>query len=323
MQGDHFDYRELFMATRDAIMLLDPSSGQFLTANPSALKMFGAASIEQFLALKPWEHSPKRQPDGSLSLEKARAFIAAAKNGAPQLFEWTHQLLNGAMFPAEVLLTPIMQEDKILIYATVRDISDRYAAITSLKESFKLTIGVIATAIEKRDAYTAGHQRRVAVLARRIAFELGLTSSQIEGLSLAASIHDVGKICVPAEILSKPSGLSPLEYQLIQTHVQAGFDIIKDIKFPWPLGQIILQHHERLDGSGYPNSLRSDAILFEAKILAVADVVETMLSHRPYRPALGLDVTLDEIRNGKGLLYDETVADVCISLFTEKGFVFE
>jgi HD-GYP domain-containing protein (c-di-GMP phosphodiesterase class II) len=203
-----------------------------------------------------------------------------------------------------------------------RDRLGRAAALSAQQENLKSTVEAIATSVEMRDAYTAGHQRRVAELATAIAREIGLTEWQIEGLFLAATIHDVGKINIPAELLSKPGKLLPLEFQMIQTHAQTGYDIIKGINFPWPIGQMVLQHHERLDGSGYPNRLKGEAILIEARILAVADVVDAMLAHRPYRPALGLDAALAEIEAGRGRLYDPAVADACIALFRQKGFEF-
>jgi PAS domain S-box-containing protein len=203
-----------------------------------------------------------------------------------------------------------------------RDRLGRAAALSAQQENLKSTVEAIATSVEMRDAYTAGHQRRVAELAAAIAREIGLTEWQIEGLFLAATIHDVGKINIPAELLSKPGKLSPLEFQMIQTHAQTGYDIIKGINFPWPIGQMVLQHHERLDGSGYPNHLKGEAILIEAKVLAVADVVDAMLAHRPYRPALGLDAALEEIEAGRGRLYDPAAADACIALFRQKDFEF-
>lgn len=192
----------------------------------------------------------------------------------------------------------------------------------NLRESLKLAVKAISTALEMRDPYTAGHQKRVAELAIAIAKELGMEEFRIEGLSLAAAIHDIGKISVPAEILTKPSRLTSLEYRIIQGHVESAYEIIKDAKFPWPVGDIIMQHHERLNGSGYPKGLRGDAILLESRIVAVADVVESMLSHRPYRPARGLDAAMAEIEEGKGVLYDPAVVDACKGLFLEKGFRF-
>jgi PAS domain S-box-containing protein len=203
-----------------------------------------------------------------------------------------------------------------------RDHAGQESMLVALTKLLNSTVQSVATAAEIRDAYTAGHQQRVAAVASAIAHEIGLTASQIEGVFLAGTIHDVGKLSVPAEFLSKPGKLTPLEYQVIQTHVQSGYDIVKGIDFPWPIGQAILQHHERLDGSGYPNRLKGEAISIEGRILAVADVVDAMQSHRPYRPALGLDAALAEIEAGKGRLYDPAVADACIALFRQKGFKF-
>ncbi|HID87880.1 MAG TPA: HD-GYP domain-containing protein [Anaerolineae bacterium] len=156
-----------------------------------------------------------------------------------------------------------------------------------------------------------------------IAREMGLPEEQFEGIRIAGLIHDIGKINVPAEILSKPGPLSELEFGLIQAHPQVGHDILKTIEFPWPVAQIVLQHHERMDGSGYPQGLSDDNILLEARILGVADVVEAMASHRPYRPPRGLDKALEEISRNRGILYDPEVVDACLKLFTEKGFTFE
>jgi len=177
--------------------------------------------------------------------------------------------------------------------------------------------------IESRDPYTAGHQQRVAQLASAIAKELGLPEKEVEGIRMASLIHDLGKISLPAEILSKPGKLTEIEFRLVQNHPQAGYEILKNIDFPWPIAQIVLQHHERLDGSGYPNQLKNDAIRKEARIVGVADVVEAMASHRPYRPALGIDKALEEISSGKGILYDPQAVEACIKLFTSKGFKLE
>jgi PAS domain S-box-containing protein len=203
-----------------------------------------------------------------------------------------------------------------------RDHVGRERAARTLLESFRGTVEALALAVETRDSYTAGHQRRVAELTAAISRELGLSQQDIEGVYFAGLIHDVGKIGIPAEILNKPGKLSPLEYQLIQTHSQVGHDIIKGVNFPWPIGQIILQHHERLDGSGYPNHLKGDEILTEARILAVADVLDAMLSHRPYRPALGLDATLSHLEAGKSRLYDPVAVDACLAVVRRPGFSF-
>jgi PAS domain S-box-containing protein/putative nucleotidyltransferase with HDIG domain len=192
-----------------------------------------------------------------------------------------------------------------------------------LRESLITTVNTLASTVEMRDPYTAGHQRRATLLACAMAEEMGLTEEQFDGLRMAGLTHDIGKISVPAEILSKPGSLNETEFNIIKTHPQLGYDILKGIEFPWPVAQIVLQHHERLNGSGYPQGLRGEETMLEARILAVADVVEAMASHRPFRPALGIDAALEEITKNKGILYEPEMVDVCKRLFTEKGFAFE
>ncbi len=192
-----------------------------------------------------------------------------------------------------------------------------------LRRSLEESIQAIAATVEMRDPYTAGHQQRVAQLSVAIARELGLAEERIHGLHLAAGIHDLGKIHIPSELLSKPGKLSTIEFELIKVHPQVGYDIIKDVQFPWPIADMILQHHERLDGSGYPNGLRSEQLLTESKILAVADVVEAMASYRPYRPGLGIGAALAEIGKHRGVLFDEAAVDACIRLFREQRFSFD
>ncbi|HET7833824.1 MAG TPA: PAS domain S-box protein [Gallionella sp.] len=193
----------------------------------------------------------------------------------------------------------------------------------TVRQALAGTIQAIAVTVEKRDPYTAGHQRRVANLSVAIAMELGLSEERITGLRLGATIHDIGKIYVPAEILTRPGELTQMERDFIRIHPQVGYDIMKDVKLPWPVAEMILQHHERVDGSGYPHGLKGDEILLEARILTVADVTEAMMSHRPYRPSLGLDAALAEIEKYRGIYYDPDVVDACIRLFREKGFRLE
>ena len=211
--------------------------------------------------------------------------------------------------------------------ASLRDITEHkrmqqqiQESLEDLKNTMKGTVRAIAATVEKRDLYTAGHQERVASLSDAIAREMGLSSEQREGLILAAVIHDIGKITVPAEILSKTGRLNELEFKMIQTHPEVAYEILKPIEFPWPIARIVLQHHERMDGSGYPHGISGEEILMEARVLGVADVVEAMASHRPYRPALGIDKGLDEISKNKGIHYDADVVDACLKLFTEKDF---
>ena len=197
-----------------------------------------------------------------------------------------------------------------------------HRTLDMLRKSMRATIQAVAMTVETRDPYTAGHQQRVADLARSIAKDIGLSKDRIDGIRMAGLIHDIGKIKVPAEILSKTGQLTKYEYDMIKTHPQVGHNILKQIEFPWPVAKIVLQHHERMDGTGYPSGLSGKRISMEARILAVADVVEAMASHRPYRPALGIDKALDEIIQNKGVLYDSDVADVCVALFKEKNFKF-
>jgi len=194
--------------------------------------------------------------------------------------------------------------------------------LDELRENLEDTIQAIAATVEMRDPYTAGHEKRVAGLAVAIGQELGLTQEQLDGLRIAGNVHDVGKVKVPAEILSKPGALSDIEFSMIKLHPETGYEILRGINFPWPIATIVWQHHERLDGSGYPRGLKDDEILLEAQVLSVADVVESIVSHRPYRSALGLDVALKEIMDNRGKLYNADVVDACVRLFKEKGFAF-
>ena len=189
-----------------------------------------------------------------------------------------------------------------------------------LEKALDGIVRATAKTVEMRDPYTAGHQKRVAELSSVIAREMGLSENQIEGIHMAGLIHDLGKISVPAEILSKPGQLTEIEFDLIKTHPQVGYDILNEIEFPWPIAQIVLQHHEKMNNSGYPQGLCGEDILMEARILCVADVVEAMASHRPYRPALGIDKALQEISQNTRILYDTEVVDNCLRLFKEKDF---
>ena len=200
---------------------------------------------------------------------------------------------------------------------------ERERAAENLRATFESMIAALAATVEMRDPYTAGHERRVAELASAIGSEMGLDESRIEGLHFAAIIHDIGKINIPAEILVRPGKLTPAEFEIIKTHCQAGHEVVKGIQFPWPVSQIILQHHERLDGSGYPQGLKGGDILLESRILTVADVVEAMSSHRPYRPSLGIEPALQEIEDKRGRYYDPQAVDACLRLFREKRFALE
>jgi putative nucleotidyltransferase with HDIG domain len=194
---------------------------------------------------------------------------------------------------------------------------------SNLEKAMDGVIHAMSLVIESRDPYTAGHQRRVAGLARAIAQEMGLSAWQVMGLHIAGLLHDVGKVAVPSEILNKPGKISQYEFSIIKNHSQVGYEILQKIDFPWPVTTSILQHHERLNGSGYPAGLSGEEIILEARILGVADVVEAMSSHRPYRPALGLGSALAEITKNRGVLYDPRVVDACLKLLENHESVFE
>jgi PAS domain S-box-containing protein len=202
------------------------------------------------------------------------------------------------------------------------DITERKRVETALASLTEAAVDAIAAAAEARDPYTAGHQRRVADLSVAIATELKVDPDEIEGIRFAAKIHDIGKLRMPSEILNKPGGLSPTELSLLREHAQAGYDIVQGIDFPWPVADMILQHHERLDGSGYPNQLEGEQILLGARIIAVADIVDAMSSHRPYRPSRGVSAALRHIEHERGTRLDADVVDACLRLFRERYFSF-
>src|SRR5450830_731408 len=502
-------FRTIYESTSDAIMLLD-EQGVF-DCNAATLRIFACPTRDDLVGKQPSQLSPPTQPGGAESMRLANEYIATAYRNGSHQFEWTHCRLDGAQFPADVLLTAMELGGKPVLQATVRDITRRkqderalaranralrtlsacnealvraanepglldaicrlivetggyrmawvgfpeqnaaktvrpaaqygydegflaaapiswadselgrgptgtairtgtvqvnqnflinpasapwreeaqtrgyqsniappltsvagtlgvltiFAAAPDafnetevillkelasdlafgiatlrtrverdriayehqhhediLRQSLEDSIKAIADTVEMRDPYTAGHQRRVGQLAVAIARELGLPEDTMRGIELAASIHDLGKISIPAEILAKPIKLTSIEYMLLKNHPQAGFDILKDIRFPWPIATMVLQHHERLDGSGYPQGLKGEQILLESRIMAVADVVEAMASHRPYRAALGVDAALEEIGRGRSVIYDALAVDACLRLFADKRFAF-
>jgi len=244
------------------------------------------------------------------------------KHGFIKGYEAQNYRKDGIIIWISLTMQAVRDEKGQALYyeGMIEDITNRKESAERTKKALGATVQAIAVTVETRDPYTAGHQRKVADLACAIATEMNLPVDQIDGIRMAAVIHDLGKISVPAEILSKPTKLTKLEFDLIKAHSQSGHDILQDIDFPWPVARMVLEHHERMNGSGYPNGLMGDDIFIESRILAVADVVESMASHRPYRPSLGLEAALEEIKKNRGTLYDNAVADACLRLFREKGF---
>jgi PAS domain S-box-containing protein len=236
---------------------------------------------------------------------------------------------DGSEFQLGVHATRATYRGRPAIIAIGQDITDKLQAeeiarqyVGQLELAMRSAVEAMSVITQISDPYTYGHERRVGAIAAAVAIaeELGFDPYRIEGIRIAGFMHDIGKISVPAEILAKPGKLTYVEFQLVKRHSQDGYQILKGINFPWPVAEVALQHHERLDGSGYPRGLKADAILMEARIMSVADVLEATASHRPYRPALGIDRALSEVEQGRGILYDPVVVDACLKLFREKGY---
>ena len=292
-------------------------------ANRAILDIYGYDSIEELqnTSLKErytpesyaeWEARKKKRLQGEFGPSEYEISIIR-KNG---------EIRHLHVFRKEIFWDGKRQSQVIYQDITLRRQAEKKlsATLENLRQSISTTIQVLGMASEARDPYTAGHQKRVSHLARFIAKDMGLSHDIIEGIRMASSIHDIGKLSVPSEILTKPTRLTDLEFSLIKEHAQNGYEMLKNVESPWPLAEIVLQHHERINGTGYPRNLKVDNILMAARIMAVADVVEAMSSHRPYRASLGIDAALEEIEKNKGILYDETVVDACLRLFREKGY---
>jgi len=318
-------YRSLIETSPDAIGLMD-LNGTIITHNKQALEVFGFELTEDLRGKNIMDMvAPENYKEVLENMEKLQ------KAEVIRNWELTSYKKDGRPFWMELSSSMLFDEagKPKSIMAVFEDISERklseeklFKSYESLKKTLNDAINTMVKIVEMRDPYTAGHQQRVAELATAIAREMKLEETQIDQLRMAATIHDIGKMNVPSDILSKPGELSKMEFELVKTHPQHGYDTIKVMDFPCSVAQAVLQHHERLDGSGYPNQLKGEDTLLEAKILAVADVVEAMVSHRPYRPALGLDKALEEITGNKGKLYDEDVVNACLRVF-DRGYNFQ
>lgn len=311
-------YRTVFDAISDAVLVQDVVSGEVLEINESGLQLW-SANQREFVAANP---PSARVANAGYLPHAVWEQLRSAPEG-PISFDWRAQRPDNQWIWVEVDARKSMIEGVERILVTARDVTARKAAERAAAGSEQRyrqmvydVVESMGKAVETRDPYTSGHQRRVAGIAMAIAREMGLSEDQIVSIEMTGLVHDVGKIGVPAEILSKPGALSATEFGIIKGHPQAGADILAEIDFPWPIAEIVLQHHERLDGTGYPRGLSGDQIVLEARILAVADVVEAMASHRPYRVALGLEAAIEEISRSQGK-FDPDVCDACVRLFSE------
>ena len=315
-------YEELYENAPNAYLSASAEDGSLLQFNQALCDLLGYER-NTLAGMRVFE----LYADSVDGLARAKRIFAGFKQGkGVRDVELQMRHRDGRPVWVSVSIEPVLDETGKVIESRsmIIDISSRKRAeeeqhlfAEQLQRSLLQTIRAIALTIEKRDPYTAGHQERVAELAVRIGRRMGLDEQRLEGVRLGAMIHDIGKISVPAEILNRPGRLEPELFSIIKFHPKIGYDIISGIDFPWPLARMVVQHHERLDGSGYPDGLKGDEIMLESRILAVADVVEAMASHRPYRASLGPEVALAEIERGKGSLYDETVVDACLELFRE------
>jgi PAS domain S-box-containing protein/putative nucleotidyltransferase with HDIG domain len=316
-------YRRLFESAQDGILILDFSTGVIHDANPFITDLLGY-SKEELVGKELWEIGPMIDKAAALS-----AFNELKVKGYIRYEDLPLRSKSGQIRNVEFVSNAYEVAGERVIQCNIRDISDRLIVEKELLKyqrsqaiSMREMIATLGSVIVARDPYTALHQKRVASLSVTIAGEMGLPAHNIEGIEIAGLLHDIGKISIPAEVLTKPGQLSFFETAMLKNHVQAGYDMLKHLHLPWPVALVILQHHERIDGSGYPNGIKLDSILEEARIIAVADTVEAMSSDRPYRKGKGLTLALSEIENDAGKLFDPVVVAACLKVFRQDGYAF-
>jgi PAS domain S-box-containing protein len=317
-------YRSLVENAQEGIYQ-STREGRHVTLNPAFAHMLGYDSPEEVMATI----TNIAQQLYVYPQDREKLLVLVEENGSVTDFETEFYRKDGSRIWVSINMHAVRDDQGCILYyqGIDQDITERKKIeaerqenIERLRKSLGATINAMAVTVETRDPYTAGHQKRVADLAHAIAVEMNLKSEQIDGVRMASMIHDIGKISIPSEILTKPTQLTNLKFNLIKTHPVSGYNILKDIELPWPIARIVLEHHERIDGSGYPNGLKGEQILLESRIIAIADVVEAISSHRPYRAAHGIDAGLDEITKNRGILYDPDLVDACLRLFREKNY---
>jgi PAS domain S-box-containing protein/putative nucleotidyltransferase with HDIG domain len=315
-------YRRLFETAQDGILILDFHTGVITDANRFITDLLGY-SKEELIGKELWEIGPMVDKAAAIA-----AFTVLKDKGYIRYEDLPLRNKDGRVLNVEFVSNAYGVNGDRVIQCNIRDISDRKIAEAELLKyqhsvniSMREMVETLSNVVVARDSYTGSHMKRVAHLATAIATKLELPLHTIEGINMASLVHDIGKIVIPAEILTKPTTLATYELVMLRNHVQAGFDMLKHIHFPWNIAQAILQHHERLDGSGYPNAIKGDVICLEARIIGVADTVEAMSSDRPYRKGKGIDAALEEIEIGSGKLFDESVVSACLKIFREDGYI--
>jgi PAS domain S-box-containing protein/putative nucleotidyltransferase with HDIG domain len=316
-------YRRLFETAQDGILILNFTTGKIEDANPFLTTILGYTH-EELVGKRLWEIGAIVDKKSSLE-----AFAVLQDKGYIRYEDLPLMTKSGDIINVEFVSNAYDVNGDRVIQCNIRDITQRKQTDRQLLEYQHLValgmseiVDVLSAMIEERDPYTAGHQSRVAHLSVAMATEMQLMPHNIEGIRLSALVHDIGKFSIPAQVLMKPTQLNAFEIAMLKNHVQAGYDVLKHIHFPWPVAQIVLQHHERIDGTGYPNGLKGDSISDDARILAVADTVDAMAGARPYRTAFTIDEALDTLLAGAGTIYDTKVVDVCVRVFKVNRYTF-